>query len=132
MIDGKEYAKQMRENAVIDDNGNILVSGELWQQIANIIVKQQAEIDKLNPARIMTVDIKLDETEIREQFEKIKTQKIICIDNTESIRAEGIKEFTERLKEKTDVWEDEENYFKYVTTDDIENLVKEMGADNDN
>jgi len=38
---------------------------------------------------------------------------------------------SERLKEKADVYEDEEYYFKYVTTDDIDNLVKEMvGADN--
>ena len=47
MIDGKEYANQMRENAVIDKNGNIIVSEELWQQIANIIETQQAEIDRL-------------------------------------------------------------------------------------
>lgn len=46
MIDSKEYAKQMRENAVIADNGNIIVSKELWQQIATIIETQQAEIEK--------------------------------------------------------------------------------------
>ena len=46
MIDDKEYAKQMRENAVIDNNGNVIVSEELWQQIANIIETQQAEIEK--------------------------------------------------------------------------------------
>ena len=43
---GKEYAKQMRENAVTDKNGNVIVSEELWQQIANIIETQQAEIEK--------------------------------------------------------------------------------------
>ena len=46
MIDSKEYAKQMRENAVVDKNGNVIVSEELWQQIANIIETQQTEIEK--------------------------------------------------------------------------------------
>lgn len=130
MIDGKEYSKQMRENAVIDNNGNIIVSEELWQQIANIVEKQQAEIDRLIAENIMVVDVKLDENEIREQLEKIKTQKIICIDNTESIKAEAIKEFAEKLKDvfvtidgTFECWEIEEH---------IDNLAKEMvGADNE-
>lgn len=37
LIDTKEYAKQMRENAVTDENGIIRVSIELWEQIADII-----------------------------------------------------------------------------------------------
>lgn len=36
-IDYKEYARQMRENCVKDYNGNIVCSGELWEEIANII-----------------------------------------------------------------------------------------------
>ena len=36
-IDGKEYARQMRENAVKDENGIVRVSIELWEQIADII-----------------------------------------------------------------------------------------------
>ena len=35
--DYKEYARQMRENAVKDFNGIILCSPELWEQIASII-----------------------------------------------------------------------------------------------
>ena len=128
MIDGKEYAKQMRENAVIDDNGNIIVSEELWCQIANIIEKQKAEIDRLKIENIMSIDISLDETEIREQLEKMKGQKLICIDNTESIKAEAIKEFAEKLKDvfvtidgTFECWEIEEH---------IDNIVEEMGAGN--
>ena len=37
LIDGKEYARQMRENAVKDENGIVRVSIELWEQIADII-----------------------------------------------------------------------------------------------
>lgn len=36
-IDYKEYARQMRENAVKDFNGNIVCSTEIWEQIASII-----------------------------------------------------------------------------------------------
>ena len=36
-FDYKEYARQMRENAVKDENGIIRVSPELWEQIASII-----------------------------------------------------------------------------------------------
>lgn len=37
LIDGKEYARQMRENAVKDENGIVRVSIELWEKIADII-----------------------------------------------------------------------------------------------
>lgn len=36
-FDYKEYARQLRENAVKDDNGVIRCSPELWEQIANVI-----------------------------------------------------------------------------------------------
>ena len=36
-IDYKEYARQMRENCAKDHNGNVVCSGELWEEIANII-----------------------------------------------------------------------------------------------
>lgn len=37
MTDYKEYAKQMRENAVKNEQGNIVCSPELWEEIASII-----------------------------------------------------------------------------------------------
>lgn len=42
------------------------------------------------------------------------------------VRAEAIKEFAGRLKENADVYDDDEYYFHFVTTEDIDNLVKEM------
>ena len=36
-MDYKEYARQMRENCVKDENGVVCVSPELWEQIASII-----------------------------------------------------------------------------------------------
>jgi hypothetical protein len=50
----KEYAKQMRENAVVDDNGIVKVSKELWHQIADVIEEQQMEIDRLKARQIPT------------------------------------------------------------------------------
>jgi len=77
-------------------------------------------------------EINLRFTEIERLKEKDLTEtKRFMMLSENYIRAEAIKEFSERLKEKADVYEDEEYYFKYVTTDDIDNLVKEMvGADN--
>ena len=37
MTDFKEYAKQMRENAVKNEQGNIVCSPELWEKIASVI-----------------------------------------------------------------------------------------------
>ncbi len=39
-MDYKEYARQMRENAVIDDYGRIICSPELWEQLARVIESQ--------------------------------------------------------------------------------------------
>lgn len=36
-FDCKKFARQMRENAVKDYNGNIVCSQELWEQIASIV-----------------------------------------------------------------------------------------------
>lgn len=36
-MDYKEYARQMRENAVVDDYGRVICSYELWLRIASII-----------------------------------------------------------------------------------------------
>lgn len=37
MTDFKEYAKQMRENAVKNEQGNIVCSPELWEEIASVV-----------------------------------------------------------------------------------------------
>lgn len=39
MTDYKEFAKQMRENAVKNEQGNIVCSPELWEEIASVIEK---------------------------------------------------------------------------------------------
>ena len=36
-IDYKKWVRHMRENCVKDHNGNIVCSGELWEELANII-----------------------------------------------------------------------------------------------
>ena len=37
MTDNKEFAKQMRENAAKNEQGNIVCSPELWEEIASVI-----------------------------------------------------------------------------------------------
>ena len=37
MTDNKEFAKQLRENAIKNEQGNIVCSPELWEEIASVI-----------------------------------------------------------------------------------------------
>lgn len=51
-IDYKEYARQMRENAVRDSAGNVICSAELWEELASKIesfagYRKQSEVDAL-------------------------------------------------------------------------------------
>lgn len=77
---------------------------DIYDDIIDLLNRQQAEIERLKSENIMAVEISFDENEIREQLEKIKAQKTICIDNTESIRAEAIKDFAEKLKKTLTGW----------------------------
>ena len=40
MTDYKEYAKHMRENAIKNEQGNIVCSPELWEEIASVFLKK--------------------------------------------------------------------------------------------
>jgi hypothetical protein len=115
MINGKEYAKQMRENAVIDDNGIVLVSRELWHQIADVIEEQQAEIKRLDLS-----------------FKFINAKYNSLLDIAENTRAEAIKQFAEKLKSEHST-PDILMPFNWISIEDtaLNDLVKEMvGADN--
>ena len=65
-MDYKEYARQMRENCVKDDNGNIVCSAELWEQIASVIenaptAKTFAKHFLENNIIVLPYDLKLPE-----------------------------------------------------------------------
>ena len=103
---GKEYAKQMRENAVIDKNGNVIVSEELWQQIANIIETQQTEIEICSEV-IERQDKKIEELnkfankrldKFTEQYDRI-------------LKAEAIKDFADRFDDVLAGMRDEYAHF---------------------
>lgn len=109
MIDGKEYAKQMRENAVIDNNGNIIVSEELWREIANIIETQQAEIE------ICSEVIERQDKEIEElnEFSNERLDKF-----TErydrNLKSEAIRDFAEEFDDVLVAMRDEYVHFGRV------------------
>lgn len=42
-VDYKEFARQLRENKVTDENGIILCSPELWGRIAEVIESKAEE-----------------------------------------------------------------------------------------
>ena len=96
-------------------------SEKLWCQIANIIEKQQAEIEKLKAT-----------VERLEVFAKIATQRSndyrAMRNKAKTARAEAIKEFAEKLKEKMEL---SENFKKYgyheiFAADDVEREIDEL------
>lgn len=44
-VDYKEFARQMRENKVTDENGIILCSPELWELIASTIESKSEDME---------------------------------------------------------------------------------------
>lgn len=83
----------------------------LCTQLLDLIKRQQAEIASL----------KTDLEDIATEYDAYKEAVEVALVET---RAEAIKEFAERLKEKAASTFYEER--KYVDTEDIDELVKEM------
>jgi len=50
-MDYKEFARQMRENCVKDNNGIIICSAELWEKIASIIENTAEALEKQIPKK---------------------------------------------------------------------------------
>ena len=125
---GKEYAKQMRENAVIDNNGNVIVSEELWQQIANIIETQQEDIERLKREnKILSINA---DNAFQDGLNEAQDLYAEQVEN--EVRAEAIKEFADRLGSYKEYRYNENcDFVPYVKLSDIEKTVKEMvGTDN--
>lgn len=94
-----------------DDNGCLT---RLHKDIFDLINRQKAEINKLTYQvnRLKKYD---EERDIRLHARLTATAK-----------AEVIKEFAERLKEKSEYIDTDEFWCDLVTTEDIDNLAKEM------
>lgn len=83
LIDGKEYARQMRENAVKDENGIVRVSIELWEQIADIIERAIVPPCKVGDT-IWVIDIADVVMPI-----KVRTVDEICVDRENIVIAKN-------------------------------------------
>ena len=93
----------------------------VYADLSDIIRDKNAEIERLSDRNHKCLYLSDDET----------TE--YCVDGpcpnykTEAkIRTEAIKEFAERLKEKSEYIDTDEFWCDLVTTEDIDNLVKEM------
>jgi hypothetical protein len=101
-FDHKEYARQMRENCAKDQNGNIICSAELWEQIASIIestanVVPKSEVDDLKRYIILNENIAIKcKRENGEQNEEYWKGKISAFKQIRAyIDAELKKKYTE-------------------------------------
>ncbi len=81
------------------------------EKTLQITEKQQAEIKRLNK-------------EANKEANKEQLRRQMYRSTVEEIKSEAIKEFAERLKEKATSTFYEEH--KYIDTEDVDNLVKEM------
>ena len=90
--------------------GDVYPDCELDGQIIDLINRQKAEIERLNKAN----------TSVVEHLKKARRQ-------IKAAKAEAIKEFAERLKDKASDFE----FGKAVWVVYIDNLVKEMVGDGD-
>jgi hypothetical protein len=130
MTDYKEYAKQMRENAVKNEQGNIVCSPELWEEIASVI--ERAIIPPCKVGDTAYVPWTWDGQE-GVGFAEVEEIKIYDNKNHKqeliTAKAEAYKEFAERLKEK--LFEPVETWLEsdIVRECDIDNLLKELVGD---
>jgi histone H3/H4 len=109
LMKNREYYNKFIKEVFQKETGNELLFPD-FDEIYKRYFEQRAEIERLQKA------IKVQDIMIGNQDLKIKGAK-----------NEAIKEFAERLKEKATSTFYEEH--KYVDTEDIDNLVKEMVGD---
>ena len=93
----------------------------------DLINRQQAEIERLKAENEKAKNYL---AKCFDKYEKTKIAKESLENTVYTARAEAVKEFAERLKEKAnyeEIWTGEEEYvFHTVEFDDIDNLVKEI------
>ena len=88
----------------------------MYQSAITLIKRQQEEIERLGSKKIVIYGCARASG---------KTDRLVrALQDYESVRAEAIKEFAERLKTKTTIGFCPEH--RYVDAEDIDNLVKEM------
>ena len=107
-------------NKLKDDRQNLINSLlDNIKSLERIAFEQQAEIERLEQ---FYDDMQDAIYSFREDHVKVKFFK-------KEIETKAIKEFAERLKEKKSYYIETDNsckWFKGVSADDIDNLVKEM------
>ena len=122
-----EKNKRLRDKVVgltAEKEQLIKTFGECQEEATKALAEKDKEIKRLKNNVFCSVVI--DEGKMR----NIINEKVAEFElDIESIKAEAIREFAERLKEQYEIWDDDECYFDYVTTGQIDNLVKEMVGD---
>lgn len=76
MTDYKEYAKQMRENAVKNEQGNIVCSPELWEEIASVIERAIVPPCKVGGAIFLVSDGRVDSGLVKSINVFVRTMQI--------------------------------------------------------
>ena len=121
IIKALEHTKLMR----IAHDGRI-VSGEVIDEAINLIKLQKAEIENLN------IELQAMQNAANGYKKEVKRLEIVADGFIEleklyrTAKAEAVKEFADRLKEKYNVFND---YKGAQIKSDVDNLVKKMVGD---
>lgn len=96
MIDTKEVARQMREAACKDENGNVVCSPELWEELASII-----ESAILPPEQYETCKLYDEEKDECRALNSMYCKDGFCkFHINKELAAEKKKRATEEMKER--------------------------------
>ena len=115
-------------------------SARIVRKAEEEITRQKTEIDDLKHEReVLIEDIHCSADKINEQLEEIeKLERTIsylegvCESTPDKVRTEAIKEFADRLKQKSEYYENGHGWEgKICYEDDIDKFVKEMVVKND-
>ena len=105
----------------------VVCTSRLTNDALDLINRQKVEIESLKIANEKLYDAnKLQEAEIEEQASLILSLSSIKTTVINDAKAEAVKEFAERLKKKETTAISCRRFEGVISTDDIDNLVKEF------
>lgn len=134
----KALEDEVKSTEYVDSDYCDGVDLTLIKSTIDLINRQKSEIDELKHEReVLIEDIHHSADKINEQLEEIeKLERTIsylegvCESTPDKIRAEAIKEFAYRLKQKSEYYENGQGWEGRICyEDDIDNLLKEMVGD---
>lgn len=133
------YEKERADRLYLSQQNKAIIAGQ--ETLQKALAKKDREVERLTAEKEQLIktfgECQAEATkalvdkdkEIERLKNNISAMAVTMRNCAKATRAEAIRAFAERLKEQYEIWDDDECYFDYVTTGQIDNLVKEMAGD---